>query len=43
MQLHPFSSSGVFGDPRTATAEKGRAILDATIDESVRVVRAFIS
>jgi creatinine amidohydrolase len=43
MQLHPFSASGVFGDPSSATAEKGRAILDATIAASIRAVADFIS
>lgn len=41
MHLDGFSPSGVFGDPSAATAAKGRAILDATIDESARVVTAF--
>ncbi len=43
MQLHSFSDSGVFGDPQTATAQKGRAILDATIEASVAIVEAFQS
>jgi len=43
MQLHPFSASGVFGDPRPATAAKGRAVLDATIAASVDAVLAFLS
>lgn len=43
MQLHPFSSSGVFGDPRPATAGKGRRVLDATIAASVDAVRAFLA
>jgi creatinine amidohydrolase len=42
MQLHPFSESGVFGDPSLASATKGTAILAATIDESERVARAFV-
>ncbi len=42
MQLHPFSASGVFGDPTTATADKGRAILEATVDESVAATREFL-
>jgi creatinine amidohydrolase len=41
MQLHPFSASGVFGDPTTATAAKGRAILDATIAASISAVADF--
>lgn len=43
MQLHPFSRSGVFGDPRPATAQKGRAVLDATVEASVAAVRAFLA
>jgi len=43
MQLHPFSQTGVFGDPSTATAEKGEAILAATVEESLRVLADFIA
>jgi creatinine amidohydrolase len=43
MQLHPFSASGVFGDPATASAAKGDAILAATIDASERVLRDFLA
>lgn len=42
MQLHPFSPSGVFGDPSTATAAKGTVILDATVAESLRVLDGFL-
>jgi creatinine amidohydrolase len=38
MQLHPFSASGVFGDPSTATAEKGERILAATVEASLAVL-----
>ncbi|RXZ73243.1 creatininase family protein [Agromyces albus] len=43
MQLHPFSPSGVFGDPSTATAAKGEAILAATVEASLRVLADFIA
>jgi creatinine amidohydrolase len=43
MQLHPFSPSGVFGDPATASAAKGDAILAATIDASEQVLRDFLA
>lgn len=42
MQLHEFSESGVFGDPATATAEKGAAILAATIEGSLGVLDGFL-
>jgi creatinine amidohydrolase len=41
MQLHPFSPSGVFGDPTSATASKGHQILDATIEGSARLIVEF--
>lgn len=41
-QLHLFSRSGVFGDPSRATAAHGRRILDATLAESVRVLRPVV-
>jgi creatinine amidohydrolase len=43
MQLHPFSPSGVFGDPASATAEKGEAILAATVEASLAVLADFIA
>ena len=43
MQLHPFSPSGVFGDPSSATAAKGEAILARTVDESRRVIDEFLA
>ncbi|MFZ4892876.1 creatininase family protein [Plantibacter sp. Mn2098] len=43
MQLHRFSPSGVFGDPSAGTAEKGRAILDATVTASLDVLTDFVS
>lgn len=42
MRMHPFSPSGVFGDPGPATADKGRTMLDAVVAESVRLVEAFL-
>lgn len=42
-QLHPFSASGVFGDPTVANAEKGARILAATIDASRAVIDEFLS
>jgi creatinine amidohydrolase len=43
MQLHPFSPSGVFGDPSSATAEKGETILARTVEESRRVVEDLLA
>jgi len=43
MQLHPFSPSGVFGDPATATAEKGERILAATVEASLAVLADFLA
>lgn len=42
MQLHPFSASGVFGDPRPATADKGRVLLDAVVRASVDAVAEYL-
>ena len=41
MQLHPFSASGVFGDPGPATAAKGEALLEATVTASLQVLVGF--
>ncbi|MDR3476301.1 MAG: creatininase family protein [Devosia sp.] len=38
MALSEFNQSGVFGDPRAATAEKGEALLGRIADESLRLV-----
>jgi creatinine amidohydrolase len=43
MQLHPFSASGVFGDPTSATAEKGELILARTVKESLVVLETFLA
>jgi creatinine amidohydrolase len=42
MQLHPYSPSGVFGDPTTASAAKGVEILAATVAVSLHVLTDFI-
>ena len=39
--LHTFNSSGVFGDPRPATADKGERLISGIVDEAVRLVREF--
>jgi creatinine amidohydrolase len=41
IELHEFNSSGVFGDPRPATAEKGEALLARILAESLVVFQAF--
>ncbi len=38
MRLSAFNSSGVFGDPRPATAEKGERIIAAIVAESLRLI-----
>ncbi|HEY0034938.1 MAG TPA: creatininase family protein [Devosia sp.] len=38
MQLREFVTSGVFGDPRLATAEKGEALIAGIVVESLRLV-----
>ena len=38
MQLRSFNSTGVFGDPRGATAATGDKIIDAIVAESVRQI-----
>lgn len=38
MQLRDFVASGVFGDPRPATAGKGEALIDGIVAESLRLV-----
>lgn len=43
LQLHPFSPSGVFGDPSHATADKGRRILEATVEGSLAVLADFVA
>ena len=41
-RLDTFCKSGVFGDPRPATAEKGAQLLDALTAAALDVVRAFL-
>ena len=41
MSLASFNRSGVFGDPRPATAEKGEKIIAAIVAESLRLVRLW--
>lgn len=43
MQLRDFVSSGVFGDPRPATAAKGEALIAGIVAESVRLVSVWRS
>lgn len=38
MQLRDFVTSGVFGDPRPATAAKGEALIEGIVAESLRLV-----
>ncbi|MDQ1130228.1 creatininase family protein [Microbacterium sp. SORGH_AS_0888] len=43
MALAPLSATGVFGDPRPATPEKGERIIAHVVDESERIVRRVLS
>ncbi|MGN6742275.1 MAG: creatininase family protein, partial [Amnibacterium sp.] len=43
MRMRPFSPSGVFGDPGPARAELGRALLEAVLAESLRVLDPFLA
>jgi creatinine amidohydrolase len=43
IMLHTFCTSGVFGDPTPATAEKGRRLLSAVTAECLNVVRPFLA
>ena len=38
MQLRDFVASGVFGDPRPATAAKGKALIEGIVAESLRLI-----
>lgn len=42
-RLDTFCESGVFGDPRPATAEKGERLLDALTATALEVVQVFLS
>lgn len=41
MKLSAFNSSGVFGDPRPASAEKGERLIAAIAGESVRLAKVW--
>lgn len=41
MKLSAFNRSGVFGDPRPATAEKGERLIATIADECIRLVRVW--
>ena len=41
MQLRDFNATGVFGDPRPATAAKGEALLAAIVAENLRLIGAW--
>lgn len=41
--LHELSASGVFGDPRPATAEKGERLLDRLADAAASLIAAFVT
>jgi creatinine amidohydrolase len=43
MALAPLSPSGIFGDPRPATAEKGERIIAHVIEQSEAIVRRILS
>lgn len=42
-QLREISESGVFGDPRVSTAEKGRMLIDGIADRAVPLIDAFLA
>jgi creatinine amidohydrolase len=42
MRLDKFNKSGVFGDPRPATPEKGVSILDGLVIECMSIISAFL-
>jgi creatinine amidohydrolase len=41
IELREFNKTGVFGDPRSATAEKGERLLEKIVAESLAVFEAF--
>lgn len=41
MQLRRFNASGVFGDPRPASVQKGEALITGIVEESVRLIKLF--
>lgn len=42
IRLDTFCHSGVFGDPRSATAKKGAFLLAGLVDECIKLVRLFL-
>jgi creatinine amidohydrolase len=42
-ELDTISASGVFGDPRPASAEKGRALLDALTRQAATLITEFLA
>ena len=43
MQLREFATTGVFGDPRPATAAKGRALIDGIAANALPLIAAFLA
>lgn len=43
MRLSEFNTTGVFGDPRPATAEKGERLIDHVVARSRRAIAAFLA
>jgi creatinine amidohydrolase len=41
--MHELSASGVFGDPRAATADKGERLLDRLTDAAAALITAFVT
>lgn len=41
--LDSFNKSGVFGDPRRASAVKGELLLEGLVQESLRIIEPFLS
>lgn len=41
VQLREFNSTGVFGDPRPATAEKGQQLIDGIVANALNIILAF--
>jgi creatinine amidohydrolase len=42
LQLHEVSTSGVFGDPRPASAATGELLYAATVSASAQLVQRFL-
>ncbi len=43
IRLDSFNKTGVFGDPRPATADKGKALIEGIVAESVRLAKSFLA